>query len=95
MLDAMVMGAFPIQSDTVSTAEWITHGENGLLVPPDDAVALADAIRQALFNDGLVDNAAKINAGIAARRLDHTVIGQHVVAMYKRVFADDKRHKTQ
>jgi glycosyltransferase involved in cell wall biosynthesis len=95
MLDAMVMGAFPIQSDTVSTAEWITHGKNGLLVPPEDAVALAAAIRQALFDDRLVDNAAKINAEIAAQRLDRTVIGQHVVAMYERVFADDKRHKTQ
>ena len=87
MLDAMVMGAFPIQSDTVSTSEWITHGENGFLVPPEDAVALAAAIRRALSDDELVDKAAEYNTHIAAERLDCSVIKPKVIAMYKKVAA--------
>jgi glycosyltransferase involved in cell wall biosynthesis len=87
MLEAMVMGAFPIQSDTISTAEWITHGENGLLVPPEDPEALAVAIRQGLSDDTLVDHAAKKNARITAERLDRSVIQPQVIAMYEKIGA--------
>jgi len=87
MLEAMVMGAFPIQSDTVSTAEWINHGENGLLVPPEDPVAIAAAIRRALSDDALVDRAAEINARITSERIDRTVIQPQVIAMYEKVVA--------
>lgn len=87
MLDAMVMGAFPIQSDTVSTAEWITHGENGFLVPPEDHEALVDAIRRALSDDELVEKAAEYNTHITAERLDCSVIKPKVIAMYKKVAA--------
>ena len=92
MLDAMVMGAFPIQSDTISTAEWITHGENGLLVPPEDAVALAAAIRQALSDDRLVNNAAERNARWTETQLDRSAIQPQVVAMYEKVAAQGKQH---
>ena len=92
MLEAMVMGALPIQSDTISTAEWITHGENGLLVPPEDPEAIATAIRRALEDDALVDRAAEINAQITAERIDLSVIKPRVIAMYKKVAAQGKRH---
>ena len=88
MLEAMAMGAFPIQSDTISTAEWITHGENGLLVPPEDPHAVAAALRRALTDDALVDQAAERNARIVADRLDRTVIQPQVLAMYERVATD-------
>jgi glycosyltransferase involved in cell wall biosynthesis len=87
MLDAMVMGAFPIQSDTVSTAEWITHGENGLLVPPENPEALAVAIRQGLSDDKLVDRAAEINIKVSTERLDRSVIQPRVIAMYEKIGA--------
>jgi glycosyltransferase involved in cell wall biosynthesis len=91
MLEAMVMGAFPIQSDTISTAEWITHGENGLLVPPEDHEAIAAAIRWALLDDALVDRAAEINAQITAERIDRAVIQPEVIAMYEKVAAQGKQ----
>lgn len=79
------MGAFPIQSDTVSTAEWITQGENGLLVPPEDAQAIASAIRRALVDDELVERAGEINAQITRARIDRTFIQPQVIAMYEKV----------
>ena len=87
MLEAMVMGAFPIQSDTVSTSEWIADGGNGLLVPPEDPEAIAAAIRRALSDDVLVNRAAEINARMTEERIDHAVIRPQVIAMYKKVAA--------
>jgi len=95
MLDAMVMGAFPIQSDTVSTAEWITHGENGLLVPPENPEALAVAIRQGLSDDKLVDRAAEKNIKITTERVDRSVIQPRVIAMYEKVASQGKPHSVR
>jgi glycosyltransferase involved in cell wall biosynthesis len=87
MLEAMVMGAFPIQSDTVSTGEWIKHGKNGLLVPAEDPEAIAAAIRWGLSDDALVDGAARFNAKVARERLDIDVIRPKIIAIYEEVMS--------
>lgn len=87
MLEAMTMGAFPVQSDTESTAEWITHGKNGLLVEPGNVVEIADAIRRALLDDALVEQAAGLNARQVFNRLDISIVKPRVVDMYKQVAA--------
>lgn len=87
MLEAMVMGAFPIQSDTLSTAEWIKHGENGLLVSADDPEAIGDALRRALTDNDLVDRAADLNTTVT-QQIDRTVIKPKVVDLYRSVAAD-------
>lgn len=87
MLEAMIMGAFPIQSDTVSTAEWIRDGENGLLVPPEQPEAIARAIQRALTDDELVEQAARVNADIAAEQLSQEVIRPRVIEIYKKTAA--------
>jgi hypothetical protein len=90
MLEAMVMGALPIQSDTISTAEWIKHGENGLLVPPEAPEAIADAIRRAVSDDDLVNRAAELNLKVAQERLDQKVIRPQVIQMYEKVAAQGR-----
>jgi glycosyltransferase involved in cell wall biosynthesis len=84
MLEAMIMGAFPIQSDTVSTGEWI-DGCNGFLVPPEDPVAVADAIRRAVADDRLVNQAADLNDRATKDRVDIGVVRPRVIEMYRRV----------
>jgi glycosyltransferase involved in cell wall biosynthesis len=91
LLEAMLMGALPIQSDTISTAEWIAHGENGLLVPPEDPHATAAAIRRAVADDAWVDRAAELNAKLAAERLDRQTVRREVLEMYSRVAARKPR----
>ncbi|MFH1184357.1 MAG: glycosyltransferase [Chloroflexota bacterium] len=91
MLEAMTMGAFPIQSDTESTAEWITHGVNGLLVEPGNPPEIASAIRRALLDDALVDKAADLNARQLFDRLDASIVTPQVIEMYSRVAAQTKR----
>ena len=85
LLEAMIMGAFPIQSDTVSTGEWIESGNNGFLVPPGDPEAVATALRRALTDSPLVEHAAEINTRIADERLDRERIQREVVSLYERV----------
>jgi glycosyltransferase involved in cell wall biosynthesis len=84
MLEAMTMGAFPVQSDTQSTSEWITDGVNGLLVNAADPSSIAAAIRQALRDDALVDKAAEFNVRLIEKRLDLSVVKPRVIDMYTR-----------
>ena len=90
MLEAMTMGAFPIQSDTESTAEWITHEINGLLVNPADPADIERALRKALEEDALVNEAAEINLQMVYQKLDAAVVKPKVVEMYKTIVAQSK-----
>jgi glycosyltransferase involved in cell wall biosynthesis len=61
LLEAMVMGSFPIQSSSSCTTEWFKDGVTGLVVPPEDPDVIELAIRKALLNDALVNEAASLN----------------------------------
>jgi len=83
MLEAMLMGAFPIQSDTSLADEWIRHGETGMLVPPEDPDIIETAIREALLNDELVDLAAIANRQRISEQLEYEDIKASVTDMYR------------
>ncbi|MEQ8671996.1 MAG: glycosyltransferase [Aggregatilineales bacterium] len=85
MLEAMTMGAFPIQSNTACADEWVTDGETALIIPPEDVDVLVNAIRTALDDDALVDNAAKINLQTARDRLDNVNIRPQIVDIYRKI----------
>jgi glycosyltransferase involved in cell wall biosynthesis len=85
MLEALSVGAFPIQSNTACADEWITHGETGILVPPEDPQIIAAAIRRALTDDRLVDQAAERNAQVCAERLDAVKVRQQVIDIYQSI----------
>lgn len=84
-LEALVMGAFPIQSCTACGDEWIETDRGGFLVPPEDPQVIAAALRRAMTDDGLVDMAARLNAETARRRLDSRWIRPRAVDFYRRV----------
>ena len=87
MLEAMVMGSFPIQSCTACADEWIEDGKTGLIVSPEDPEPIAAAISRAVSDDALVDRAAELNAHTARERLDYRLIQPQVIAMYEKVAA--------
>ena len=84
LLEAMVMGSFPIQSCTACANEWIEHGVSGMIVPPEDPHIIEKAIRTALTDDNLVDKAADINWQVARARLDSALLKQKAIDMYSR-----------
>lgn len=84
LLEAMIMGAFPIQADTISTGEWLRTGENGFLVPAEDPASIAQAIQRALIDDELVEQAVGLNRAIADQRLDQQTLRPQIIDMYKK-----------
>ena len=83
MLEAMAMGAFPIQSNSGAEHEWIIDGQTGMLVPPNDPAAVANAIERGLTDDDLVDRAVATNYQVIAERLDSRQVQQTVVQLYE------------
>lgn len=88
LLEAIVMGAFPIQSNTSCANEWIVDGKSGFIVPPEDPDIIALAIRNAIIDDNLVNNAAQINEETAKKNLDFFVIRQKVIELYTKIVTD-------
>ncbi|MBM4149635.1 MAG: glycosyltransferase family 4 protein [Lentisphaerae bacterium] len=83
LLEAILMGSFPVQSGTGAASDWVSDGESAFLVPPDDPEPVAKALRTALADDVLVDRAASMNAATAAERLDRTRIASEVTGWYR------------
>jgi len=48
MLEALAMGAFPIQTNTSCCEEWIEDGRTGFSIPPDEVDVIADRVRRAI-----------------------------------------------
>ena len=61
LLEAMAMGAFPIQTCTACADEWIEDGRSGFIVQPDDVEQIRRCLITALTDDELVDRAASLN----------------------------------
>lgn len=85
LLEAMIMGSFPVQSNTACADEWLKDGETGILVPPNDPEIIAAAIRRALNDDKLVDRASEINTRVADERLDYSIIQPKTIELYQTI----------
>lgn len=90
LLEAIIMGAFPIQSNPGNvSAEIIAAGENGFLIEnPNDENAIATLILRILQNPELLQKAFDINQKIAKERLDYTVNQQKILALYQQIEKD-------
>ncbi|MBI5247353.1 MAG: glycosyltransferase [Elusimicrobia bacterium] len=88
-MEALLMGSFPIQSNTCTADEWLENGKNCLLVPPEDADAVAAALRRALTDDALVDTAAAANIVLAENTISDEKIAPLARGLY--TFILDRR----
>ena len=68
MVEAMLAGLPIVACDVGSVAEAIRDGETGLLVPPDDEVALAAALRRLLDDRELATRLGERARAVAAQR---------------------------
>jgi hypothetical protein len=87
LLEAMAMGAFPVQSCTSCADEWVSDGRTGLLVSPDDVDVVEEAVRRALTDDKLVDAAAIENWEVVTDRLDWHSVRDVVIGAYEGIHA--------
>jgi glycosyltransferase involved in cell wall biosynthesis len=70
LLEAMAVGCLPVCGHIESIREWITDGENGLLVDPADSSALAAAVLRGIEDEGLRRMAANRNLEIILARAE-------------------------
>jgi glycosyltransferase involved in cell wall biosynthesis len=93
LIEGMACGCFPIVGDLESIREWITHGQNGLLVDPGDPQSIANAILLGLEKEDLRRNAAGLNAKLISARAEYETNMKRVVEFYKIVGAGSPRPK--
>jgi glycosyltransferase involved in cell wall biosynthesis len=88
LLEAMACGCFPIAGDIESLREWITPGENGLLVDPSDPQALAQAIIHASSHPKLRQQAKKRNLDLVEKRAKYEKVMSQAEGFYQRLIDD-------
>ena len=71
LIEGMACGCFPVAGDLESIREWITNGQNGLLMNPNDPQSIADAILLGLEREDLRRNAAGLNAKIISAKAEY------------------------
>lgn len=87
LLEAIVMGAFPIQSNPGSvTEEIIENGVNGLLINnPESIDEIKEVILKAINYDGILYGASEKNQNLAIEKLDYAVNKKKLIEMYKQL----------
>ena len=90
LLEAIIMGAFPIQSNPGgATAEIISNNKNGFLIEdPEDVDSISELIVKAINNPALLQNAFILNQIIAQERLDYNFNQQKIVDLYHKIESD-------
>lgn len=92
MLEAMSMGAFPIQSCTSCANEWIEDGVSGFIVQPEDPVQVAEKILIALQSDELVDQASLLNQNTIRQKANYSELKEKTIQSYNQILKHESRH---
>ncbi len=87
LLEGLACGCFPICGDLESIREWITDGENGILINPSKPQELADAILRALNDESLLAQALDKNQQIIASRAEYSQCMAQAENFYKKIAA--------
>lgn len=82
LTEAMACGAVPVVSDLPVFRDWITPGQNGMIVPVRDEIATAQAIVHLLHNPELCQHIAQRNRQLVIERADHRRWMQQVETIY-------------
>lgn len=85
LLEAIIMGAFPIQSNPGGvTEEIIIHGRNGFLIKdPEDAIEISMYIKKALTHPEIIERSVKYNFEIVKPTLERTEVKEKVIKQYR------------
>lgn len=86
LLEAMIYGAFPIQTNPgKASEEYVTHQENGLLIEnAEDIQEITQAIKLAVTNDNLIEKAFESNKTYR-ESLSYQTIQEKVIKAYKTI----------
>ena len=88
LLEAAACGRAMVATDVPGCRVIVIPGETGLLVPVDDASALADAIVRMLHETELRAQFAAAARRLVVERFSADIIGRQIVALYRRLLDD-------
>lgn len=79
VLEALAMGRPVITTDAPGCRETVEHGVNGLLVPPRDAGALADAMESLILDRSRLGAMAGASRALAERKFDVHAVNRAIL----------------
>lgn len=83
LIEAMAMGAFPIQTSSSCADEWVIDHKTGFLINRLDVKLIGEAIQLAIEDDNLVDSAQIINRQTIIEKADPQKISLDARAFYQ------------
>lgn len=90
---AYAMGRPVVVTNVGALAEAVQHGETGLVVPPDDPLALAAAIVQLLTEPDLRQRMGQAASALANGRLSASSIAAKTLEVYESVIQEHRHRK--
>jgi glycosyltransferase involved in cell wall biosynthesis len=90
-IECLRLGIPVVSSNTDGVPELIRDGETGLLVPPGNAAALADAICRLLRDPAFATRLAQTGRAVALARFDPTLMCQQYEAYFASVLGQPPR----
>lgn len=83
MLEAMAMGAIPIQTNTSCAEEWIETGRSGYIIEPNDSASIKRAVIEILNNEDLVKKMRAKNYLTIEKRYDSKKLAKTAIGYYE------------
>ncbi len=91
LLESMACGTPVVASDLPGVRTVVNHGVDGLLVPPDDADALAKALCEMLADRDRLRAMGRRGRAKVAAQYGWSVIGARLEAIYREVLREDSQ----
>jgi glycosyltransferase involved in cell wall biosynthesis len=91
LLEAAASGRATVATDVPGCREVVRNGVNGLLIPPRDPVALADAIEGFVENPELRRTAGRRGRQIAEQEFSLARIAGETIAVYRNLLGESSR----
>ncbi|MGC8827883.1 MAG: glycosyltransferase family 4 protein, partial [Anaerolineae bacterium] len=89
--EAMSCGCAVVASDIGGIPELVTHEETGLLTPPGDSEALADALIRLLRQPDLARTFGHRARQVVEQRYARAVVAEQMLAVYRQTIANGTR----
>ena len=88
LLESLAMGLPCIATDVPGCREAVVDGVNGILVPPRDAQALANAIAHLIHNPALSSTFGEASRQMAVNAFSNEVVNQQTLNLYTQVLKE-------
>lgn len=83
LIEAAASGRAIVTTDVPGCRDIVRHGVNGILIPPRDAVSLANALEELLENPSLRRQMASRGHEIASNEFSEEVVVRETLALYR------------